>query len=37
VQSTEEAMLARELVAEVWEVVDQNFLDARETGFSKEK
>lgn len=36
-ESAEEAMLARELVAEVWEVVDQNFLDARETGFSKEK
>jgi len=35
--SEEEAALARELVKEVWEVVDVNFLDARERGFDRDR
>jgi len=35
--SAESAELARELVKEVWEVVDQNFLDARDAGFDRDR
>ncbi len=33
--SEQEAIMAQELVKEVWEVVDQNYLDARGTGFDQ--
>lgn len=36
-EAPQEAELASELVKEVWEVVDQNYLDARGTGFDHER
>ena len=35
--SETEAEMAQELVKEVWEVVDQNYLDARDTGLDHKR